>query len=139
MGEKNKVVEIQKVMEKSWNFSTAYREACMRNSDNSISIGLLQWFGYGKLSVYHTDRDLRNYSMISVPLSFDFHGNRSHDALRARPMCCSQPDGVPFLFEFVRMWSSYTIKRLCVVFASLHRQRRCRIPPTVSQEKITCN
>ena len=45
-------------------------------------------------------------------LSFDFHGNRSHDALRARPMCCSQPDDVPFLFEFVRIWSSYTIKRL---------------------------
>ena len=36
-----KVMEIQKgngkVMEKSWNFSTAYSEACMRNSDNSIS------------------------------------------------------------------------------------------------------
>ena len=34
-----KVMEIQKVMEKSWNFSTAYSEACMRNSDNYISIG----------------------------------------------------------------------------------------------------
>ena len=72
----------------------------------------------------------------SVRLPFDFHGNRSHDALRARPMCCSLPDDVPFLFEFVRMWSSYTIKRLCVVFASLHHQRRCGIPPTVSQEKF---
>ena len=38
MGEKNKVMEIQKVMEKSWNFSTAYRKSRMRNSDNSISI-----------------------------------------------------------------------------------------------------
>ena len=46
MGIKNKIMEIQKVMEKSWNFSTAYRESGMRNSDNSISIGLLQWFGY---------------------------------------------------------------------------------------------
>ena len=45
-------MEIQKVMEKSWNFSTAYRDSGMRNSDNSISIGLLQWFGYGRLSVY---------------------------------------------------------------------------------------
>ena len=40
-------------MEKSWNFSAAYSEACMRNSDNSISINrLLQCFGYGRLSVY---------------------------------------------------------------------------------------
>ena len=31
--------KFKKVMEKSWNFSTAYSEACMRNSDNSISIG----------------------------------------------------------------------------------------------------
>ena len=56
MGQQNKVMEIQKchgkVMEKSWNFSTAYRESRMRNSDNSISIGLLQCFGYGRLSVY---------------------------------------------------------------------------------------
>ena len=52
MGEKNKVMEIHKVMEKSWNFSTDYRESRMRNSDNSISIGLLQWFVYGTLSVY---------------------------------------------------------------------------------------
>ena len=36
MGEKNKVMEIQKVMEKSWNVSTAYRKSRMRNSDNSI-------------------------------------------------------------------------------------------------------
>ena len=31
--------KFKKVMEKSWNFSTAYSEACMRNSDNSTSIG----------------------------------------------------------------------------------------------------
>ena len=36
----------------------------------------------------------------------------SHGALLARPMCCSEPNDVPFLFEFVRMWSSYTIKQL---------------------------
>ena len=29
MGEKNKVMGVQKVMEKSWNFSTAYRETRM--------------------------------------------------------------------------------------------------------------
>ena len=52
MGGKNKVMEIQKVMEKSWNFSAAYRESRMRNSDNYMSIGLLQWFGYGTFSVY---------------------------------------------------------------------------------------
>ena len=62
---------------------------------------------------------------ISVRLSFDFHRYRLHDALRARPMCCSEPVDMPFLFEFLRIWSSYTIKRLCVVFASLHRQRCC--------------
>ena len=37
---KNKVMEIhKKVIEKSCNFSTAFSEARMRNSDNSISIG----------------------------------------------------------------------------------------------------
>ena len=44
---------------------------------------------------------------LSVHLSFDFHRNRSHGALCARPMCCSEPDDVPFLFEIVWMWSSY--------------------------------
>ena len=49
MGEQNKVMEIQKkVMEKSWHFSTAFRESRMRNSDNAIYflsiIGLLQCF-----------------------------------------------------------------------------------------------
>ena len=29
--------KFKKVMEKSWNFSTAFSEACMRNSDTSIS------------------------------------------------------------------------------------------------------
>ena len=84
-----------------------------------------------RLSSYYNSANL----CPSVCLSFDFHGNRSHGALRARPMRCSEPDDVLFLFEFVLMWSSYTIKRLCVVFASLHCQRCCRIPPTVSQEK----
>ena len=41
-----------KVMKKSLHFSTAYRESRLRNSDNSIFIGLLQWFGCGRLSVY---------------------------------------------------------------------------------------
>ena len=31
--------KFKKVIEKSWNFSTAYSEARMRNSDNYISIG----------------------------------------------------------------------------------------------------
>ena len=47
--------KFKNVMEKSWNFSTAYHESRMRNSDNSTSrrsIGLLQCFGYGRLSVY---------------------------------------------------------------------------------------
>ena len=66
----------------------------------------------------------------SFRLSFDFLENRSHAALHARPMCCSEPDDLPFLFEFVQTWSNYTIKRLCMI---LHRQhcfppfrRRCR-------------
>ena len=48
MGKKNKVMEILK---KSWNFFTADHESRTRSSDNSISTGLLQWFGYGRLSV----------------------------------------------------------------------------------------
>ena len=38
--------KFKKVMEKSWNFSIAYHKSRMRNSDNSISIGLLLCFGY---------------------------------------------------------------------------------------------
>ena len=30
-------------------------------------------------------------------------------------MCCSEPDDVSCIFEFVRMWSNYKIKRLRVV------------------------
>ena len=45
-GRKNKVVEIQKVMEKSWNLSTDHAW------EIPIIPGLLQWFGYDRLSVY---------------------------------------------------------------------------------------
>ena len=44
--------KFKKVMEKSWNFSTAYRESRMGNSENSISRELLQCFGYDRVSVY---------------------------------------------------------------------------------------
>ena len=43
------------VLKKSWNFLTADHESRTRSSDNSISTGLLQWFGYGRLSVYVLD------------------------------------------------------------------------------------
>ena len=39
LAKKIKSWKFEKVIEKSWNFSTAYSEAHMRNSDNSISIG----------------------------------------------------------------------------------------------------
>ena len=42
----------EKVMEKFWNFSTAYHVSCTRSADDSVPIGLLQWFGYEGLSVY---------------------------------------------------------------------------------------
>ena len=45
-------------------------------------------------------------------LKFNFRENHSHGELQTRPMCCSEPDDVPFIFEFVRMWSNYRIKRL---------------------------
>ena len=41
IGGKNKVMEIENILEKSWNFSTGYHESRTRSSDNSISIGLL--------------------------------------------------------------------------------------------------
>ena len=40
-GQKNKVMAIENILEKSWNFSTAYHKSHMRSSDNSISTGLL--------------------------------------------------------------------------------------------------
>ena len=39
LAKKIKSWKFKKVIEKSWNFSTAYSEARMRNSYNSISIG----------------------------------------------------------------------------------------------------
>ena len=39
LAKKIKSWKFKKVIEKSWNFSTAYSEARMRNSDNSIFIG----------------------------------------------------------------------------------------------------
>ena len=55
MGEKNSHGNSKR----SWNFSTAYRRSCMRNSDNSISTDLLQCFVYGRLSVYVQNRIVR--------------------------------------------------------------------------------
>ena len=45
-----------------------------------------------------------------VDCEFDFQENRSHDSLQTRPMCCLEPDDVPFIFECVRMLSTYRIK-----------------------------
>ena len=55
MGRKNKVLEIKEYPEKSWNFVTTGHESHTRSSNNSISTGLLQWCGYGRLSVYVLD------------------------------------------------------------------------------------
>ena len=45
--------KFKKVMEKSWNFSTAYRESRMINSDNSVSIRYCSVLATcGRLSVY---------------------------------------------------------------------------------------
>ena len=46
------IKKVMEILEKSWNFSTACREWLTRSSDNCISIGLLQWFGYERVSVY---------------------------------------------------------------------------------------
>ena len=62
-----------------------------------------------KCSSYYNSANL----CLSVCLEFDFRENRSPGELQTRPMCCSEPDDVPFIFEFVRMWSNYKIKRLC--------------------------
>ena len=53
--EKIKSWKLKNILKKSWNFFTADHESRTRNSDNSISTGLLQWFGYGTLSVYVLD------------------------------------------------------------------------------------
>ena len=34
------VMEIENILKKSWNFSTAYHESRAKSSDNSVSIGL---------------------------------------------------------------------------------------------------
>ena len=40
---------------------------------------------------------------------------------------------MPFIFEFVQMWSNYKIKRLCVVFAMPSPPMLLSaIPPTVA-------
>ena len=36
---KNKVMEIENILKKSWNFSNAYQESSLRSSDKSTSIG----------------------------------------------------------------------------------------------------
>ena len=67
MGEQNKVMEIQKVMEKSWNLSTAYRESRMRNADNSISKGPVQWFGYTiNYDIYYVWQTFRLCSKFQI-------------------------------------------------------------------------
>ena len=47
---------------------------------------------------------------MSVCLKLNFQENPWHGELQTRPMCDSEPDDVPFIFEFVRMWSTYRIK-----------------------------
>ena len=48
--------------------------------------------------------------ILSVYLSFDFQENPSHGELQAQPMCCPESDDVLFIFECVRMLSTYRIK-----------------------------
>ena len=50
--------------------------------------------------------------ILSVYLILDFQDNPSHGELQTRPMCCPEPDDVPFIFECVRMLSTYRIKLL---------------------------
>ena len=66
---------------------------------------------------YYNSANLCLSVCLSVCLKFDFRENRSPGELQTRPMCCSEPDDVPFIFKFVRKWSNYKIKRLRVVFA----------------------
>ena len=37
-----KIIVMENILKRSWNFSTAHHESRTRSSDNSISIGLLQ-------------------------------------------------------------------------------------------------
>ena len=74
--------------------------------------------------IYHTI-----IPQISVLLSFNFPGNRSHDELRARPMRL-------FFLSLYGCGQVIQLNDFVWVFASRHRQRRCGIPPTVSQEKF---
>ena len=53
--EKIKSWKLKNILKKSSNFFTADHKLRTRSSDNSISTGVLQWFGYGGLSVYVPD------------------------------------------------------------------------------------
>ena len=47
IGQTNKVMAIVNILEKSWNFSTAYHESRTRSWDNSIYTGLLSGSALG--------------------------------------------------------------------------------------------
>ena len=51
---------------------------------------------------------------VSLPVwnSISAKAVRTVTSNSANTMCCSEPDDVSFMFEFVRMWSNYRIKRL---------------------------
>ena len=63
-------------------------------------------------SYYNSGNLCRGFVDRGWTVKFDFQENRSHDSLQTRPMCCPEPDDVPFIFESVQMLSTYRIKWL---------------------------
>ena len=56
--QRNKVMEIDNILKKSWNFCTAYHESRIGSSDNSISIGDLAMGGF-RFMFSITNRNVR--------------------------------------------------------------------------------
>ena len=71
--------------------------------------------------LYHTK--IRQISVClsvcpSVRLYFDFHENRSHGELHARPMCCSELDDGQYDLNFYGCGQIIQLNDFCVVFAN---------------------
>ena len=65
-------------------------------------------------------------------VKFDFQEHRSHDSLQTRPMCCPEPDDVPFIFECVGCCQLTELNDFLVVFSALCYYRPSAITPTVA-------
>ena len=73
---------------------------------DKLVIGITETSNYNSASLCRG----RGFVDRGWTVQFDFQENRSHDSLQTRPMCCPEPEDVPFIFECVRMLSTYRIK-----------------------------